>query len=221
MGYKYGNPTNRMRASEMLRRLLPEAKKLAEKSSYSMETTSVVGEASLKWYRTEHCRGVHIYQGDKGGWFADLEFTNLPDGIPAVIGTPSVAPNRTREEAVKSAISMLAMMMDTPTPTVSPQDAKVVFALDDMNVILPSALIAKMRAIREEPPSHDYIIERFEEVRKQFTGGEPFNEERMNSLSKENQMTVVTLCAMALLIGMPRYPGNPEVEPPPSNDRMH
>jgi len=224
MEMNYGNPGNRIRAAEMLRKLLPRATKLREShkdGEASMEAVSSIGQASLKWYRTENCTGVYIYQGEKGGWFADLSFKDLPAGVPVVIGTPNVAPNRTREDAIESAVHMLALLMNSPTPQVNPEEAEVVFEFDNLGLIIPSAAIAAINKLSVERPSNEYVEQRLDEIREQFAGGKPFNSEIMDSLSEEDRRVVYTVCVMALALGMPRYPKSEEVEAPPFKSDMH
>lgn len=223
MAYSYGNPTNRVRAAEMLRKLLPRVTESIEKSngnSGEMKPTSEIGKQSLKWYRVECCIGVHIYQGDKGGWFSDLAFKDLPAGIPAVFGTPSIHPHRSREEAIDAAVAMLALISNRPAPEVAPEDAKVVFEFDELSIIVPSGVIAEINQIPVEWPSVEYVKQRLVQIRDQFAGGKPFNTEIMDSLSPEDQRVVFSVCAMALVIGMPRFPSKPESEPPPPKNKM-
>jgi hypothetical protein len=224
MGHNYGNPTNRVRAAELLRKIRPEAaKKYAglKSDGLSMEATSSVGEASLKWYTADKCVGIHVYQGDKGGWFADFAFADLPAGIPVVIGTPSLYPHGSRKEAIDQATAFLAMLMNKNPPNENPEDVEVVFSFDDMNVMLPSTLIATMKAIDAPHPPIEYVVQRLEDIRHQFAGGKPFTAEIMTSLSEEDRMVVVRVCAMALVFGMPRYPLNAEGEPPPKRSKFN
>lgn len=225
MGYKYGNPTNRLKAAEMLKKLLPEAREMAEKnkSETSIEATSAVGAASLKWYDLEHCNGLHIYQGEKGGWFADLSFHGLPDGISRIIGTPVSMPCRTREDAVRIGISLLASIISNPKiPAEERQnDPEIAFSFDEINLFLPSSLISQMRDFGGEPPSDEYVFKRFEELREQFAGGKPFTKTIMDSLSSDDRMKVITICALAIFKGIPKYPMPEESPPPPPLHKMH
>lgn len=65
--YDHKNPTNRLRAAALLKQLLPLAHEAARTTRTPLLPSSGVGENALRWFRTEDCLGVHVYQGDRGG----------------------------------------------------------------------------------------------------------------------------------------------------------
>jgi hypothetical protein len=226
MGYKYGNASNKIRAAELLRRIRPKAAEIYEKTkdtAVPLKPETAIGMASLKWYTADKCVGVHVYQGDNGGWFADLAFKDLPPGIGDVLGTPTLFPNRDRQAAIATAIEFLAKVMANQQSPQSPDDT-VPFSFDKITVFIPTEMVAEMKkdieAVPGKRPSADAVALLLEDLRKQFAQGGPFTSEVMDRLSAQEQGKVFNRCSMALAIGMPRYPSYPEGMPP-RKDKAH
>ncbi|KQO70808.1 hypothetical protein ASF22_16195 [Methylobacterium sp. Leaf87] len=103
MAYKYRNPQNRMRAAALLRHLKGQ---LIDVTGVQIETfTNTAASAEAYWQLSKAC-GVHVYQ-EHDGWHADLEFKDLPKGIPVLIGMP--VPVATRAEAIESVVGMMSI----------------------------------------------------------------------------------------------------------------
>jgi hypothetical protein len=216
MRYKPNNPENRMRARALLRKLLPEARKILEgKGSYEIKPESDVGENSIPHYKIDRCVGIHIYEGDKGGWFADLQFENLPAGIPTVFGTPMALPHRVREEALASAVKFLALVLANDRPAPSAAEADAIFPFDEVVVHLPSRFFGKLRDLMPYKPTHEEALARLNAFRDEVCGGQPLTHEAAEALPRPLRERLLSVCAMASLAGIVRFPEFEEAPPKP------
>lgn len=216
MKYKPNNPENRMRARALLRKLLPAAREQAAKSSeYSIEPASDVGENSIPHYKIDRCIGVHIYTGDKGGWFADLQFEGLPAGIPPVLGTPVECPHQTREEALAKAAQMLTMVIANDRPAPPAAEAKAAFPFDDLVVHVPSPFIERLRKDVPYEPTREEALESLTAFRDEVCGSKNLTQELADGLSEAAKVRLLAVCTMAILAGIVRFPEFEEKPPPP------
>lgn len=221
MSYNYKNPTNRIKAAQLLKRLLPLARQEAEKVKDGIKAASNLGRATLGHYHLSKCVGVHVYQGTKGGWFADLEFKGLPLGVGSVIGTPSQLPQKNREEAVRDAISLLASVMKNPEPQGSTEAVDSVFAFDDIEMTVPGEMLRDLKSRIGESPTADEALIVLERARFDFAQGGPLTRQIVEGLSEDALRTIRLACAIALLAGLPRYPQYDEEPLPPPRTGMH
>jgi hypothetical protein len=221
MSYNYKNPTNRLKAAQLLKRLLPLAQQQADTVLDGMKPASSLGRATLGHYHLSKCVGVHVYQGDKGGWFADLEFKGLPLGVGNVIGTPSQLPLKDREEALQDAIALLASVLKNPEPQGPAEAVDSVFAFDDIEMMVPGQMLRDMRARIGDPPTADEALIVLERARFDFAQGGPLTREVVQNLPEHALRSIRYACAVALLAGLPRYPQYEEGLPPPSRSGMH
>jgi hypothetical protein len=221
MSYDYKNPTNRKVAAQLLKQLWPLAEEEARKQPGLMSPGSATGRASLGQFTAAKCTGIHIYQGRLGGWFADLEFRDLPVGVGNVIGTPAQTPLASREQAIGTAVSILASCLNLPKPE-GPEDAiDAVFAFDDIEMAVPAEMLRMLRARIGELPTADEARIVLEKARSDYAGGGPLTGEIAQGLSDDALKMIRFACAIALLAGLPRYPTYEEAPPPPAAGEMH
>lgn len=179
-----------------------------------IQPNSGLGENVFKYLHVDRLTGVHIYQGDKGGWFFDLTFKDLPDGVPNIIGTPNMYPHETRKEAEEAAVAMLAnLVANAHKPPESSDDAVAVFPFDDVEFKIPAKLLAALREIPGGPPDVDSVLRRLEEVRETCAGGRHLTAEVMEELTKDQQEQIYIVAAMAVLRGIVRFPAYEEAPP--------
>jgi hypothetical protein len=147
MSYDYDAYT--VEAADLLRQVLPEALKAAEGAKGV--AMSPLGNAFFDHATLERMRGVHVYRGERGGWFADLTFRDMPPGITSVIGTPVSMPCHSRGEALAQVIHMVAMVVATekardsgmrPGPSADP-----VFLMGGLEITIKAAALAEISAI--------------------------------------------------------------------------
>jgi hypothetical protein len=214
--YRHKELDNRRKAKTLLQKLLPQAIDTAKEVSQDDLEASVLGANTIKWLRLSHCTGVHVYQGAKGGWFADLTFTGLPAGVPEIIGTPVSLPKATREEAIQEGLELLAVVIAQERKQHETADEPIaVFDFDKIALQIPSALIQQLDGSGLEKPGPAHTMKRLDEIRTQMTGGEPFTAENFNRLSREDQLAVVAVAAVAITHGIVRWPLPKEAMPGP------
>jgi hypothetical protein len=221
MSYNYKNPSNRMKAAQLLKKLLPLAEQEAREQRAPLQAATAIGHATLRHYHISKCAGVHVYKGEKGGWFADLEFRGLPLGAGNIIGTPSQLPAKDREEAIGQAISMIASCMNAPAPAEPADAVDSAFAFDEIEMAVPGELLRTIKAAFEELPTPQQAVALLEKVRSDFAAGGPLTGDVMRGLSKEDLRRVQFACAIALMAGLPRYPQYEEAPPPPPRSSMN
>jgi len=217
MPYNYNKFDNRRKAKFMLEKLLPQAEEFAKQQQPGEkvgEPASLMGANAVKHLRISAVSGVHIYQGERGGWFADLTFDGLPPGVPSVIGTPSSEPNGTREEAIQEAIGILAtvIVVEANRPAAD-EEPVAIFEFDNIALTIPSAMIRDLEANISQKPGVAYIAQRLDGLRDQLADGRPFTEETFRNLPEDDKRRVVAIAALAVAEGMIRWPENREAAP--------
>jgi len=220
MAYDYRSFDNRRRAKFLLDKLLPRAReKASELVEFSAE--SAVGMAMLPHLRLSRVEGVHVYQGEKGGWFADLVFKDVPPGVPKVIGTASNLPCSTRDEAIDQAVTMLASVIRSESnPTLEESDTKVVFEFDDAVIEIPRDVLLAVRNAGVSISADD-AMERLETFRRKFGGGRRITPDTINALPKQARLELMAAVLGALTNGLFRWPLRTEQPPPPPMNKRH
>jgi hypothetical protein len=212
--YKYKSMENRRRAKFLLDKLMPEARKLMEKITGAEAFQNPLGEHTMPHLHINRVTGVHLYQGKLGGWYFDLTFKDLPPGIPEIMGQPVEHPCKTREEAIKGAVAMLAYLLarkDKPLP--GADEAVVVFPFDEVAVKLPSSIIAELEKFPLPKNRQEMARHRLDEVRKEFAKDGPLTMAIMDGLTNEQRAAIMSVAAMAVVSGIARWPESVEMAP--------
>lgn len=205
--YKHKALDNRRKARALLSKLMPEAERRAPEMNMVEASSSSLGANTFKHIHIDRVTGVHVYQGERGGWYFDLTFKDLPPGVPNVLGQPVAYPLETREEAINGAVSMLAMLISTRDKTLpGHEDAEAVFPFDDVVITLPSVLIRALESAPVPVPDFGYVCDRLDETRRQFAGDGTMTEDVMGRLTDDQRMQVFTVVAMAICRGIARWP---------------
>lgn len=175
--------------------------------------TSEIGKTASPWMRVDNVYGVHIYKTELDGWIADIELKTTPTGVPNIFGTHVSTPSESREESVESAVFMLAMIIRNTTDSTPSAPENNVFSFYEMQIPIPHEFVNELKELRETTMpdiSEEYVIQRLEELKAKH--GE-ITEEKMNSLSPDDNREVIVVCTMALLEGMFRWPESTPAPP--------
>lgn len=207
MDYDPTDPENMRAARELLDRLLTET----TDKGHRIVPSSAIMHNALSWYTIDRVDGVHVYQGGKGGWFADLTFMGIPAGVPGRIGTPVGAPLPSRAAAIEAA----AALVQTVKANRQSPDAGGgrVFEIAGLTVVVPRELVEVIAY--HAPPGDGFIEKRLEEVMQKYAPAGLFTEDGLQGLNEESRRELQVVCCMALSVGMVRWP-IPHEEPPPS-----
>lgn len=219
MAYDYGDKRNTKKASRLLRELLPEAREIAKNPDAELRSTSGIGDVSTPYLRIGNVRGVHLYQGDHGGWYADIELRSVPPGIARILGTPTHQPDKSAEDARRTAIFLLGVAIRNEASVELSDTTKAAFAWDEVEIIVPTALVAKIQALGAGPhdlPGLGWMKNRLDELRRDINGGRPFTKASLDALPRETFLFVFNAAAMALAHGMVRWPETKPENAPPS-----
>lgn len=198
MGYKHRNPQNRMRAAAMLRQLKGQ---LVDVTGVKVEAFSDTAASAEAYWQLSKASGVHVYQ-EGGGWHADLEFSDLPQGIPTIIGTPEPLP--TRAEAIESVVDMMSICAQRDAvPAPDPSTGLRYFRFDDHEVPVHPALLAEdVGRTRTLGIDLAEIIADLEAVRIEIAGDGPVTQAAWEAASFENRYEACNLCCIAMALGV-------------------
>jgi hypothetical protein len=186
---------------------MPEAVKRAPELSGFTSQQSALGENTMKYLHVNRLTGVHVYQGERGGWYFDLSFKDLPAGVPNIIGQPVAFPLETREQAIDGAVSMIAVLINRKDEAPAPEEgAMALFPFDDVVLQLPSEMIEAIKNAPIPPPEPGYARTRLDEIRDEVWGGGPLTAEIMDRLDREQRARVLAVVAMAICEGIVRWP---------------
>lgn len=114
-GYDHKDPKNLRIAKEKLQKSLKRVNSELENTTTTYEAMaySDIGKALAPHLRKNSLKALHIYQGELGGWYADIELKGMPPGIPRIMGTPVALPFETREEAEAAGDMLLLTLLAT------------------------------------------------------------------------------------------------------------
>ena len=219
--YNHNNPTNKMRARRLLASIMEEARKEADKGGFETGHASHLFENMARYLDEDKLDGIHIYPAPLGGWHTDLSFKDMPTGTPPVVGTPKAHPCKSREEAVDTAVQMLAAIIGD-IRNKDDQDANgertAAFEIDSVTLYVPVDMLDEIRSAAGPTglPADDYVRSRLDETRKKFGGKRGIDADVMESLTHEQKMELHVVAAMALLAGFIRWPESMDMAPEPS-----
>jgi len=197
----------------LLGELLPAARELKAKLTKPLidpEAMSPLGRSMLPYVREENLAAVTIERGEKGGWIADIHLSNTPPGVPNTFGSSVAYPLATEAEARSSAIRLLAGLLqisDGPPP----EPEHRVFVLHDIHLRLPEELMRQIAEVAAERPELRYgsqalAEQRLDEVVEAAFGQDAVTEDGFDALDRDQQIRIVSVCCIASLEGLVRYP---------------
>lgn len=192
-----------IRAGEhLLRELLPKARVMA--LEITAEARSPIAKAALPYLREDNFQSVMIYEVPTGGWMADVVCKRVPPGISNAFGTPVNNPLNSREEALETAIRILAVALMLNSNKV-PTQTKPVFQYFDSSFSLDAELLAFMSSQGAGYESTEHANQRLTEItRSLFPRG--YNFERLQALPEERMRMLFAVVHMASLTNVLRYP---------------
>lgn len=197
-----------------------KARKEAEKqindiNSY-LQPKTLLGQRTIENIKEKHIEAVIVYSNKKNEWYADIVLKNTPVGVPNVLGTPVIHPEKTEQDAKKSAYTMLVgLYKNIITQERAKHDQKPknerVFALQDADIVVSGEYLdAVHNAISEVGlqfmPPKDVLIGRLEILLNQKQT--PINHKTFNESSDEWKTHVYLTLTQLLIHGVFKYPEN-------------
>ena len=176
---------------------------------------SPLGGALFDHASVARMKGVHVYRGERGGWFADLTFRDMPPGITSVIGTPSDMPCHSREEAMAQVTSLVAVVVATEkarasSPRTGPP-ADPVFLLGGMQITIKAAALAEISSLGA--PDERYVTRRLDELMRLHAHDGKLDASSLDRLAPMDRAKFMAVVVMALMVGMGRWPEIAEAAP--------
>ncbi|MBV9116142.1 MAG: hypothetical protein JOY63_02120 [Acetobacteraceae bacterium] len=135
----------RLEAARLLGRL--SARAYAMVAGGAEVELSALGAALRPYWKKRNLAGVRVYQ-TRDGWYAELAFKSLPDGLPPVMGTPADRPCASKAEALEQATGWLATVLAADADDVEesgpppPGMSARAFHLDGLLVWLEARVVA-------------------------------------------------------------------------------
>ena len=201
MHYDHGSLANQQQAASLfnlLERGLREANPAPEHTAISQ---------SPKWskhWRLCNVAGVHAYETAQG-WRADLAFTDLPAGIPTLIGNSIPLP--TREEAIESAVFKLSVCAESERAWLADFDETMLwFAFDEITMAVdPDYLPGRAVELAREGYTQDMARGRLAYLRHLISGDEPLTEAAFAAAAPELQERFPIVCQIAMALGLTEF----------------
>jgi hypothetical protein len=204
-----------MRAAALLRHLKGQ---LIDVTGVQIETfTNTAASAEAYWQLSKAC-GVHVYQ-EHDGWHADLEFKDLPKGIPVLIGMP--VPVATRAEAIESVVGMMSICAQRDAvPPPDPETGLRWFRFDQHEVPIHPKLLAdytlQAQTLLTDPAD---IYADLEDIRMEITGGGPVTSRNWEAAAFESRYAALKICHVAMANGMRQFSLDQNAAPRPDVDQ--
>lgn len=205
-------------------RLLDKLKKEARPPENGRaRAASALGEAAFRHMSIEKASGVHVYQGDRGGWFADITFDDMPAGVSPCLGTPTHHPLKTRDEAMAAARGLVELVMsldlarDAAPPASELPDGMAAFLFHGAVVPLPIAMLDALRDQMPFKPDEEYVLDRLDQLTRLLGDPDEVDADKVAAAPPEFVKALIPVAAMALLAGVLRFPQFDEAAPSPMN----
>lgn len=204
-------------ARRLLKRLLPDALEAAKRDDGEAIAGTAVAEGMHSHLTLEKLDGVAIYEGEHGGWHADVVFRDMPPGVPGVMGTPVGTPLPTRQAAQDMAPVMLRYVVRLAlTKPAAPRDP--VFEYHGGTIQIPAHILQSLYAagFAESGYTAERAVQRVAEIEADlFPDG--FSVARYEQLTEDENRRLIAVMTMALATGVFRYPV-PQPGPPRGAD---
>jgi hypothetical protein len=196
----------------LLKKLLPEARQMLNerratgKEEIPLEVISEIAKAAIPFHHRDSMDSVCVYQGEKGGWIADLVFNNVPSGLANVNGTPVGEPHATRNEAIAAVTDLVSAHL-TRDPPADSAVSDPIFELFDVAIVVRRSDIERFRREHSDFEGFeaskvvallDDIADRFVEDSKIF--------DKLQSMSDVDRRRINGAAFMAIHLGMNRWP---------------
>ncbi|MGF1476140.1 MAG: hypothetical protein ACFB6S_11310 [Geminicoccaceae bacterium] len=203
----YQDETARREAAVLLDDLVRQLPGCAGRSASLPEPWRDLG---LPWTHLDNVEGIHVYRAPLGGWHCDVKLKSAPAGRALVVGSPSAAPHRSRDEALASAVQILGAFARPPArgSTHETRERAVCFWLYGHKIILPEMLFELARAEHLlRPAPADAVIAWLETELASLgllasEGAEP----SMAKLTADQRLTLLGVLCRAQAAGVFRFP---------------
>lgn len=208
-------------ARRLLQQVLPWAREQLVAGEYSAGSESPLGETTFAHITEKKLDGLHIYQGPKGGWHADITFRNMPKGIPNAIGSPVESPFRTRAEAEEAGKRLVVMALEVARQNAeraATSKPDPVFLLHDLQFKLsgelPSVLTHFMPELKDGYGSPLQAAGRIESLLDEMCPN-GFDADVFGKWDERKRMRLIVVLQAAVMSGLYVYPMRQDKAPTP------
>lgn len=219
--YFHSDSKNSRAAKERLKKALARVKLAMEASDtdktkqMTSETYSAMGHAVKPHIRKNSMKALHVYQGELGGWYADIELRGMPPGIPKIMGNPAAMPFETKAEAEASGDLLVQgiLIMARENEQASNQTSdSAIFEFYDVEFPMPLELVSKY--INDlGKPYKELVVRAIQTLEELLVVDGKVVTSRLNSDSEDFNALVMSSVMILVADGMPRWPVRKEVRP--------
>jgi len=192
----------------LLQKLLPWARREVVKDGGYWQSKSALGEAVASVLTEAMFDALIIFEGEKGGWGADLVFKDVPPGIPNCIGTPVGDPKATRAEAMEDGKMLLIVALaQAAAPKTIP--APPAFILNGWVISLRPELIVMVRETEGMMDRYATPLQASAQIEKKLDRMFPeggFDAAAFNAWPLEKQIPLLSVLHRAVAAGLYTYP---------------
>jgi hypothetical protein len=205
VGYNYRDPENRTKAAAMLTHLKGQ---LVDVTGVTVEALSERYALAEAHWQLSKATGVHVYQ-DAGGWHADLEFDDLPKGIPELIGTLEPVP--TQAEAIESVVGMMSICAQRDAvPAPSPTGGLRWFRFDEQEIpVDPGMLESYVARVPDVDFGKEDILHELDLLRVEIAGDGPVTQVAWAAADFQVRYDACRMCCTAMAFGIMRIGYDP------------
>lgn len=135
---------SRLEAARLLGRLKARARAMV--MGGATVELSAIGAAMRPYWTERNLSGVYVHETAEG-WYAEIEFRNVPEGLTPIMGTPTHRPCASKAEALEQAQGWLAMVIAAEAGdleghgTPLPGEGERAFQLDGLMIRLNARVI--------------------------------------------------------------------------------
>lgn len=219
--YFHADFKNSRVAKERLKKALARVKLAMEASDadkpkhMTTETYSSMGHAVKPHIRKNSMKALHIYQGEFGGWYADIELRGMPPGIPKIMGNPAAMPFQTQAEAEASGDllieGILVMARENEQASNQKSDSAV---FEFYGVEFPMSLEIVSKYINDMgKPYKELVVRAIQTLEELLVVDGKVVTSRLNSDDEDFNAFVMSSVMILVADGMPRWPERKEVRP--------
>ena len=186
----------------LLHEVLPRARIMARESS-DLKAVSALAQAARPYMREDNLAALLVYRTPLGGWIADVLLKDVPPGISNLMGTPTRYPLTTRDEAIEHGIALISFIIASKDVVDKPNP--VFFYFDATFELFPN-LLAILQARHARYPSLEDAHVRLKEITIELFGRRKPCYEGIVALSEDSQKRLSSVCHLASMTGVMRYP---------------
>lgn len=208
------------KAETMLRSVMVEAERVAERLSIDLAHSSPIGRLAVQHYSRANLSGLHIYHRRPWGWYADVFLKDVPMGVPDALGVPVRSPLGSEAEAYQAGISLVAFIIAADRwhreKKQAPAGDDLFFDFYGVYLGLKSGTVKIAMALADQighERTTDQCYQRLDELKTELFGPGEISREKFDALPRMASFQLMAVIAYSIGRGILRCPASvPDLE---------